>query len=135
MVRYPLWICEGLATCFETQSPWQAFGPGFDNAPRRSRFVELLKKGSLLKLRELVAIARMDGRTSSEAKIEIVYQQSYGFVSWLTRARPAQLATYLRMVRREPPGEIATLRHIELFTEAFGNIEKLEREWLRHESQ
>jgi hypothetical protein len=36
-VQYPLWICEGLATSFETDAPHQTFGPDAEYLPRRQR--------------------------------------------------------------------------------------------------
>ena len=131
-VRYPLWICEGLATCFETDAPDKAFGPDRDYAPRRNRFRELLRGEKLIPLRELIQIDRV-GRGDGEERIDAIYQQSYALVNWMSRFRKDALRLYLCEMRRQPAGELPAQRHLELFEQAFGDADALERAWLRFE--
>jgi hypothetical protein len=130
-VRYPLWICEGLATCFETQTPSRPFGPDHDYAPRRSRFQELLDSGSLMPLRELVAIEN----TNDEDAADVIYQQSYALVMWMSRYRKEQLRDYLTTMLRQPEAASDSNQHLQIFEQVFGSIEALERNWLRHEKR
>ncbi len=129
-VQYPLWICEGLATAFETTQPRQAFGPDFEYPIRRERFTELLDQNNLLDLKRLVTIT---GVTLDEDKTDRVYHQSYALLTWMQRFRKKELAQYFRLMQDEPPGAPTAERHLELFEQAFGDVNRLQRVWLRHE--
>lgn len=130
-VQYPPWICEGLATAFETESPEQPFGPDVDFAPRREVFQQLLANDDVWRLRHLVSISRVpaDGRASAR----IIYHQSYALVTWLYRHRRDQLRDYLNAMVREPAGAVSPERNLQLFEQSFGDVEVLERQWLDHE--
>ena len=132
-VRYPLWICEGLATNFETDSPEQAFGPGYDYSPRRNRFRQLLSENSLIELKQLVQIDR--AVDLDRATVDAVYNQSYALVAWMSRFRKNQLNAYLWLMLEQPEGEIAPPEQLRLFEQAFGDVESLERAWLRFERE
>jgi hypothetical protein len=54
-------------------------------------------------------------------------------VTWLVRHRPKELGAYLRSMRDEPGGRLRAERHLELFESAFGDAERVETVWLRHE--
>ncbi len=132
-VQYPLWICEGLSTAFETDSPEEAFGPDHNYAPRRAVFQSLLDHDELIPLRDMITItpvSRTDDRT-----IRAVYHQSYALVRWMCQERKAELRTYLTLMCDEPAGRLSAARHRELFASAFGNIETLESDWLKFEGQ
>ena len=62
-VQYPIWICEGLATSFETDSPQEAFGPDQEYAPRREGFEAVLSAAGLGDVKQLVTIAVLSGRS------------------------------------------------------------------------
>ncbi len=131
MVEYPLWICEGLATAFETDAPNEAFGPDHDYAPRRKHFRRALERKTLLELRRLVRITRMpDG---DEETVQVIYHQSYALVTWMYRFRKRELGDYLLAVLAEPSGRPSAERHLEIFEGVFGDAGQLERAWLRHE--
>ncbi len=132
-VQYPLWICEGLATNFETDDASRNFGPDCEHAPRRERFDELLAGDRLLPLEELVPLVEIPAEDADEFAA-IVYHQSYALVHWMSRFRKPEMAAYLNLMRAESTGRLSPLRHRELFVKAFGEIESLERSWLRHES-
>jgi tetratricopeptide (TPR) repeat protein len=130
-VQYPLWICEGLATAFETDAPNQAFGPDREFAPRREVFVSLLDEQQLLPLRELVGLTDLTNRSAEEARV--VYHQSYALVQWMWRSRREPLRQFLESMRSGPGGRATTRRLVEAFESCFGDLEALERAWLRHE--
>ena len=132
-VHYPLWISEGMATAFETDTPGQAFGPNHDYPPRRNTFEELLGRQQLLPVAELVQLTDLNGAPSWY--VRAVYHQSYALFSWMNRFRAEELRTYLRRMREQPPGRQSRERHLQIFTECFGDPERLERAWLRHEKQ
>lgn len=132
-VQYPLWICEGLATAFETDRPNEAFGPEHEYEPRRERFEVLLREGKLLPLRELVSVVQLDG--TRQDVVSGLYHQSYAFVVWASRYRAAQLRAYLNAMLLEEPGEVDGRRHVAIFEGAFGNVEAVERQWLAYEQR
>lgn len=133
-IQYPFWVSEGLATSFETRVSERAFGPEHDHEPRRTRFVELLHAGRLIPLAEFIPLLDVE-RTAlaTEDGVDILYHQAYALFSWLYRQRAGALGTYLRALRREPPGPVAPARTMALFESAFGPLDRLERSWLRWE--
>lgn len=130
-VQYPIWLNEGLATAFETDTPSAAFGPEYEYEPRRDRFLDLLANGELLPLRALIQLDRMPA--GNVGRVPDIYNQSYALVSWLARYRRAALREYLMLMLVEPPGRPSPERHLELFVRAFGDVERLEARWLRGE--
>ncbi|TVQ56117.1 MAG: DUF1570 domain-containing protein [Phycisphaerales bacterium] len=132
-VHYPLWISEGMATAFETDTPGQAFGPDHDYAPRRDTFEDLLGKQQLLPVAELVQLTDLNGAPSWY--VRAVYHQSYALFTWMNRFRAEDLRTYLQRMREQPPGRQSRERHLKIFTECFGDPDRLERAWLRHEKR
>ena len=130
-VQYPLWICEGLATAFETDDPGSAFGPDREYVERRERFDELLAQGPLLPLRRLVTIADM--HSHDDAVVDALYNQSYALVTWMFRFRRRELQAYLTTMRDQGSGQPSPSKQLQLFQQAFGDIDRLERAWLAHE--
>lgn len=128
--RYPLWITEGLATCFETDNPDRSFGPDRAFAPREEQFDEVRASGVLEGLTAFVG--RM--RPSSEAdKADAEYAQAYALFRFVARFHADELAGLLADIRAEPSGDIDALRHVELFEARFGRADRFERRWLRLE--
>jgi hypothetical protein len=126
--QYPLWICEGLSTAFETDSPEQPFGPDHDFAPRRRVFNTMLERGDLIHLRDLVTLTTLSGKNANATRA--VYHQSYALVTWLCRQNRHALRSYLQSMRMEPAGRLPASRHLELFEQAFGDVRDVERAWL-----
>lgn len=127
-VDYPLWICEGLATAFETDEPEECFGPAHSYGPREKVFRELVERDDLMPLRSLVTLdhlAHHDSRTT-----ERVYHQSHSLVEWLARERPADLKRFLQLMRDEAENSPSRWRQLELFERAFGDVDVVERDWL-----
>ncbi len=132
-VQYPLWCSEGLATAFETARPAAPFGPGVEFPPRRERFRRLLQKDLILPLRELVALDRVP--RAHGLTVPVIYNQSYALATWLARHRAEELRQYLLSMRAEEPGRPSPARQLQLFEQAFGEVERLEAEWLANEWQ
>lgn len=129
--QYPLWICEGLATAFETDRPSQAFGPDHEYAPRRQQCNELFAESRYLPLRELLTILDLDHHACGQ--LPVVYHQSYSIVTWMFRFRRAELQRYLNAMRSHPARTMSVNEHLDVFETAFGDIDRLERAWLKNE--
>jgi hypothetical protein len=130
-VQYPLWSGEGLATAFETSAPEEVFGPDRDFRPRRERFQRLVEAERLIPLRSFVQLDRMPD--DQRETVHTVYNQAYALASWLAGNRPEGLRGYLRSMRKEPPGRPVAERHLELFEQAFGDVDTVEEIWLEYE--
>jgi len=130
-VQYPLWICEGFSTAFETNAPEEAFGPDHDFGPRREVFQDLLATHELISLRDLVMMAQIPG--NSPTLTRQVYHESYALVTWMCRERMPQVRDYLQSMLNEAPGRLSARRHLELFEQAFGDVQAVERDWMDHE--
>lgn len=132
-VEYPLWISEGIATAFETGDIKVPFGPDRDYDQRREEFLRMLQKNELFNLAQLVSMVEIT--SGDEDVVRRVYHQSYALVTWLCRFRAEGMREYLNMMRLEHHGESTPQRHLQIFTNAFGDLTRLERAWIRHEQQ
>lgn len=130
-VAPPFWLAEGLATSFETDRPSAAFGPDFDFRPRREVFERLLMEDRLISLESFVAFEGLPDRRESTARV--FYHQSAALLCYLYRQRPSELRRYLEMLAAEPPGRPGPARQRQIFRACFGEIDALERAWLRWE--
>lgn len=130
-IQNPLWISEGLATAFETDRTNHAFGPDHDYGPRRERFESLLEDDVLMPLRELVTLTEMPN--DDDETIAVVYHESYALVTWVARYRRKELQQFLISLAEETPGRPTAARHLQLFEQSFGDVDRLERIWLRSE--
>ena len=130
-IQNPLWLSEGLATAFETDHPDKAFGPDHEYALRTEQFQEILAEGKLIPLRDLVTYTRMPD--NDDDTISSVYHQSYALITWMNRFRREELRDVMDALRNEPPGRPGPQRHLQIFEQAFGDVDRLERLWLRHE--
>jgi len=132
-IQNPLWLSEGLATTFETDKPALSFGPDHEYALREEQFHKLLEDGKLIALRDLVTYSYMPD--NKDDTIAAVYHQSYALVRWMNRFRRADLRRFMNDLRSETPGRPTPQRHLHLFEKAFGDVDRLERAWLRYEGQ
>jgi hypothetical protein len=130
-VTPPFWLAEGLATSFETDQPSAAFGPDFDFRPRREVFERLLMEDRLISLESFVVFEGLPDRRESTARV--FYHQSSALLCYLYRQRPSELRRYLDRLAAEPPGRPGPARQRTIFQECFGDIDSLERAWLRWE--
>ncbi len=129
--QYPFWFTEGLATCFETETPNSAFGPDRDYAPRRARFQELLEAEALLPLATFVSLTEVPGDSAERA--DVMYHEAYSLLMYLHRYKKRELRQFLEAIQAEPIGEINGPRQLALFEASFGPVAALERRWLQHE--
>lgn len=132
-VQYPVWISEGLATSFETVEPSAAFGPDHEYAGRRQPFHKALSEGRLVPLRDFVGWTSVPHMSSDG--IHELYCQSYALVTWMARFQRSELRTYLQLMLEQQGRELTAEEHVALFEQAFGDVDRLEKSWLRHEWQ
>ena len=129
----PLWLSEGLATAFETDDTRRPFGPTNEYIPRRDAFWRLLDQDRLIPLRDLVSLRpRAVGADPGLARI--AYDQGYALTSWMCRHRKLELRNYMRRINTLKPAEVSPARLASIFEEAFGDIDRVERAWLRYEA-
>lgn len=125
----PFWLTEGVAACFESESPNRAFGPDHGVEKREAEFRALLREGRLIPLEALVA---MNAAPPEDDEIAgVMYAQSYALVRYLFRHRRDELAAFFRDLQREPPGLMTARRHGEMFAARFGDPREVEKAFLR----
>ena len=130
--QYPFWLTEGLATCFEPPDPRRAFGPDIASETREAEWDRVLDEGKQMPLRQLVGLVGLDHAHNNE-EAAVAYAQAYALFRYLFRYEREALAAYFRDIQREPAGRISPKRQVELFEARFGDIEALERQWMRQE--
>jgi hypothetical protein len=131
-VMYPLWVSEGLATCFERCA---LMGTGIDaNAIRRQRLVELGRTNRLLPLEDLAvlggpsALASADSAELNLSPVDI-YAQCWGLFSFLLEHYPRQLSAYLTDLGQMPAGSRSTAGLQSDFITHFGSLDTLQTAW------
>jgi hypothetical protein len=125
-VMYPLWVSEGLATCFEgaAQSGTARFDD--DNPERRLRLQAATSSGRLLSLEELVVATRPPD--DPEARNDF-YAQCWGLLSFLYREDPERLQRYLAVMGAMHGGRRPAAALAGEFTQAFGTPSSVEQRW------
>jgi hypothetical protein len=126
-VMYPLWVSEGLATCFELEDPNGRFGPEYDNPLRHRHLAEALRQGETLDLLEMAGLAKAP--THSPERLSVIYAQSWAMFKFLFERRPEQLRAYLQTLSELPAGARASETLQLEFLTAFGPLSDLQREW------
>lgn len=127
--EYPFWLTEGLATNFETEKPGNAFGPEHEFDPRRRDFDRVREGGRLIPLEVFVQMMTVPG--DDEETADVMYAQSWSLFRYLFRYEREALCEYFRDIKRQPPGRMGPKRHLEIFRARFGDVESLERAWLK----
>lgn len=130
-VPYPLWLAEGLATCFEgTDRDRREMGFQFDNPRRQEAMRDAMRADRLVPLKVLVMTDRMPGGEDEQA-VRDFYAQACTFTTWLARQRPTELRKYLDTLR---DGSFAMpTGRTPAFEQVFGACDSVERSWLRSE--
>jgi len=125
--EYPFWMTEGFAVCMETDRTSAAFGPEYRYEIRQKRFDELLDKGHLLSLAQLITLTSVPENDQQQA--DIMYHQSYALFTWLYRFRREALGQYMLALNETN----AAHSNADLFAKHFGDPAEVERDWLRWE--
>ncbi|MEQ9616874.1 MAG: DUF1570 domain-containing protein [Phycisphaerales bacterium] len=126
---YPFWFTEGLATSFETEDPRHAFGPTVEQADIDDALALAHADGKLVPMRELIAVT--DPKSESAERASVMYAQSNSFFRYLFRFERDGLATYARALWHAEPRELTGDEHAALFAAHLGDVDKLERRWIK----
>lgn len=130
-VPYPLWLAEGLATCFEgSDRERREMGYQFDNPRRQDAMRDAMRADRLVPLKVLVMADRMPGGEDEQA-VRDFYAQSCMFTTWLARQRPTELRKYLDALR--DGGFALPTARTATFEQVFGPCDAVERSWIRSE--
>ncbi len=125
-VIYPLWVSEGLATNFETDSPYD-LGVARDNAPRRRQLMRAWSGGRLMPLSEFATMVQI---TPSQARsANDLYAQAWALFNFMFQTRPAQLRQYLSKLSAQDPGPKDESVLYEEICNSFGSMRALDAAW------
>lgn len=128
----PLWLSEGLAMYFESpdlRSP-QGWKMGNTNQHNLLLFTQYCgrRTGD-----SLVALIRDDERFKSVQSVADAYPESWALAYFLMKARGKQFGEYLKEIGKlEPLGESDVEKRTELFIQHFGDLQKLDRDFLSY---
>ncbi len=129
----PVWFSEGIAVYFETpdlrsSKGWRRIGEV--NAPRLVRFHQYLRRRPDDSLRTLIA----DDRRFREPKQSLdAYAETWALTYYLIRRHPRQYIAYLKMLsEKKPLLEDGPQGRLGQFQQAFGDLDKLDVEFLRY---
>lgn len=122
----PLWLAEGLAVYCESsrRGVWQGIGePNPTRAETLAR--QLRAKSAFIPLLSLVRGDEWARPPQFEGAVVLGYSQSWALFRLLIEERPKQLKAYLRAIadRKTPDRRLAD------FSEAFGDVAKLDRRY------
>lgn len=127
--RYPFWLTEGMATSFETDRTNAAFGPDRPGSDRQGELFDAIDNDRTIPLSQLVSLSAppSDDPFSAQA----VYAQAWSLFTYLYRTDRRALAQFFEDMLAEPPGQSSSERRLEMFEKRFGDVDRLERRWLR----
>jgi uncharacterized protein DUF1570 len=132
----PLWMCEGMAVYFESPDltssrGWR--GIGRVNYPRLKRFRENLSSWHDGSLEEMLRDSRRfrDPQTALDA-----YADAWAFNYYLIKYEPKSYAAYLKVLaEKQPLMEDDPQTRLAEFREHFGDLRKLEQDFLKQMSR
>jgi hypothetical protein len=128
----PLWVSEGIAVYFETPDLRSARGwrtIGAVNAPRLAQFRQYLSRRPSGSLGSLVAD---DARLRDSKQAADAYAEAWALNYFLLLQRGKQYDAYLKMLSEKGPllWDKPEAR-LQQFTDAFGDLEQLDTEFVR----
>jgi hypothetical protein len=126
-VDYPLWLCEGLACCFELEDRTNRRGPSVLNTGRIGVLKEALTRGKLISLENF--ISRPQPAVMDENTMSVFYAEGWALFHYLYKTNRGGLEKYLIAYNNLPVGrQVSTEQRRKLFTDAFGDdIPNLDR--------
>lgn len=131
--KYPAWVAEGLAVCFETTDATQPFGPSQRSVRRQEAWREIVLQDRPDPLQSIITRARPpeEGDGSLQAKF---YAESGALVAWMMQQRRTELANYLTWFKTDGRGRtLSPEQQLESFEHFFGPVSVVERAWQRYE--
>jgi hypothetical protein len=132
----PLWLCEGMAVYFEAPDlastrGWT--GIGKVNYPRLETFRNNQPRWNERSLESLLADDRRfrDSRAASDA-----YAEAWALNYYLIKYQPKAYAAYLKLLAEKSPlVESGPKARLDEFRQHFGDLDKLEQDFLRRMSR
>ncbi len=133
----PLWVSEGIAIYFETpdlnsSKGWRTVGAV--SQVRLAGFREYLNRGRPDD--SLVTLISNDERLRDPRRAGDAYAEAWALNYFLIRQHPKQYLAYIEMLSEKQPllWDDAQTR-LQEFQQAFGNLQQLDAEFLRHMSK
>ena len=140
----PMWLLEGLAGSFEPAEPDRRFGPMRPENGRTRDFRELLRQD---RVPALVDLIRERDFPKNSGNVQANYATSAALCSWLARHRSQELRRYLDAINHRRGSGIPLMDMTGVngaprpdgidwigdFEAAFGDVEQVEKAWLRAE--
>lgn len=133
MADNPVWLTEGMATYFETpdlrnKAGWRT--AGLINRPRLKKFREFLSQRRSDSLQTLL---QNDARLITAETAEDAYAESWALTYFLVRKQLEPYVRYLSFLAMKRPLDFPTPeQRIAEFTEIFGDLKKLDADFLRY---
>lgn len=129
--QYPLWVSEGLATCFEGWDLEQSIGPASDNPIRRTALARALADNELLPLGDLLVLTEYPRKREAQ---QAFYAEAWALFRYVLRYYPDAMRQYLRRLSEATPAppQQARRRFVALFVEQFGPLDDFERCFRKH---
>jgi hypothetical protein len=133
----PVWLTEGMAMYFETpdlnnRTGWRTIGQ--INRARLKQFQQSLPKRN--SPGSLVAVISSDERLTTAETAAEAYAEAWALSYFLIKKRRAQYADYLhKLSQKKPLLWNKPEERLAEFKAAFGDIEKLDQEFLRYFSR
>ena len=129
----PRWFSEGIAMYFETpdlRSPKGWRGIGSVNRPRLEQFQQYLAARPANSLETLI---RDDKRFTDPKRALDAYAEAWALTYFLIHQHPKEYVAYLRMLSaKKPLVQDGPERRLDEFRQAFGDLPKLDAEFLRY---
>lgn len=134
MADNPLWLTEGMAMYFETpdlnnRTGWKTVGKVSDG--RLSQFRDYVQKRR--KSNSLETLVATDDRFTNVDLALDAYAEAWTLTHFLIKTRRKAYNEYLaRVAAKEPLKFVGGEKRVEEFREAFGDLEKLDRDFLKY---
>jgi hypothetical protein len=131
-VDYPLWLCEGLACCFELEDRTNHRGPAVLNTGRIGVVKEAVLRDKLIPLEKF--IGEPQPKVMDENTMSVFYAEGWALFHYLYKTNRSGLEKYLISYNNLPVGrQIPNTLRRKLFTDAFGDdIPNLERRFVNY---
>ena len=130
----PRWLCEGLAIYFETpdlssSKGWRTIGAA--NQVRLAGFREYVRRGRPAD--SLVSLIANDQRMLDPERADDAYGEAWALNYFLIRQHPKQYVDYLKQLSaKQPLIWDEPQERLQEFKQAFGDLDQLDAEFLRH---
>lgn len=127
-VMYPFWLSEGLATAFENDPADPSSAS--EIAARRRRLLDARAVKALIPLNKFTTMTRIP--MDDMGAVYDAYAQAWGFFVFLLENHRNELNHYVGRLQSVPRGRRSTERMRREFSDSFGDVRQIAREWMRY---